>query len=96
MTSYAHALTSRLRAAGHEVHCPWPTGGGCEQILVQVGDIEVGITDGDAALPDGQLNEGTLAHISARTVDGDEIAVTTVGAGENVTEAVTAFIHRLN
>lgn len=95
MTSYAHTLTAHLRAVGHDAHCPWPTGGGCDQILVLAGDIEVGITDGDAALPDGHLHDEAPAHISARTVDGDEIAATTVAAGENITDAVTAFIQQL-
>lgn len=88
MNAYATALTADLRAAGYDAEAPWPTGGGCEQIYVAVGDLEVGITDGDAALPDGTVHDGMVALLCARDADGDEIASMPVAPGEDVIEAL--------
>lgn len=94
MNPYAESLTADLRAAGHAAEAPWPTGGGCEQIFVPTGPLEIGITNGDAALPDGQAHDGLVAYVSVCNADGDEVDAIRVGDGESIIDAVDQLIAR--
>lgn len=92
MNAYAQALTAELRAAGYAAEAPWPTGGGCEQIYVPVADLEVGITDGDSALPDGTVHDGMIALLTMCDADGDELAAVHVAPGESVLAALAQLV----
>lgn len=92
MNDYAQALTDQLRAAGYAAEAPWPTGGGCEKIYVPVGDLEVGITNGDAALPDGTTHDGVIALLTANDSNGDELAAVQVAPNESVIEALAQLV----
>lgn len=95
MNAFTAALVAELRAAGHAAEAPWPTGGGCQQIFVPAGALDIGITDGDAALPDGDVLDGLVAYISARTAEGDEIDAVAVPEGASIVDAVNRLIARL-
>lgn len=95
MNAFTTELVAQLRAAGHPAEAPWPTGGGCQQILVPAGPLEIGITNGDAALPDGEEFDGLVAYVSARDTDGDEIDAVEVPKGGSVVDAVNLLIARL-
>lgn len=88
MNLYAQSLVAALRAAGYAAEAPWPTGGGCEQIYVPVGELEIGITDGDAALPDGTAHDGVIAVLTAYDADGAALDEVRVAPGESVVEAL--------
>ncbi|MCT2301173.1 hypothetical protein M3G04_09770 [Dietzia cinnamea] len=95
MNPYAHTLVEELHAAGYAAEAPWPTGGGCEQIRLQVGALELGITNGDAALPDGEVHDSLIAYVSARDADGDELDAVPLPPGGNIVDAVAQLIDRL-
>ncbi|MEW1938784.1 hypothetical protein AB0331_15605 [Dietzia maris] len=95
MNPYAQSLVSELRAAGYAAEAPWPTGGGCEQIFVPVGPLEIGITNGDAALPDGDVHDGLIAYVSADDIDGDEIDAISLPPGASIVDAVARLVGRL-
>lgn len=95
MNPYAQSLVSELRAAGYAAEAPWPTGGGCEQIFVPVRPLEISITNGDAALPDGEVHDGLIAYVSAGDLDGDEIDAICLPPGASIVDAVARIVDRL-
>lgn len=95
MNAFTTELVAQLRTAGYAAEAPWPTGGGCEQIFVPAGPLEIGITNGDAALPDGEALDGLIAYVSARDANGDELDAVLVPTGANVLDAVNLLIARL-
>ena len=95
MNPYATALVAELRAAGYAAEAPWPTGGGCQQIYVPVDDLEVGITDGDAALPDGTTHDGAVALVAIYDADGDALTSVPVAPGQSVVTAITTALQDL-
>lgn len=95
MNAFTTNLVAQLRTAGHPAEAPWPTGGGCEQIGIEAGPLEIGITNGDAALPDGDVHDGLIAYISARDADGDELDAVEVQQGGSIVDAVNLLIARL-
>lgn len=95
MNPFATELVAQLRAAGYAAEAPWPTGGGCEQVFVPAGTLEIGITNGDAALPDGEALDGLIAYVSARDASGDDLDGVSVPQGTSIVGAVRTLIARL-